>query len=334
MLRTTFLLALGFLTLCGCHGKRAQIEILHPQASVGAGLRMSRDSWVGYAPWTLGASHGLFEKEGVTVQLKLFTEMADSRRAFENHQVDVALLTLNEVLLMKDRGLDPIVILAIDFSAGSDGVVAKPQVKNLKALKGKRVGVEVGTISHYTLLKALEKASLKETDVTLVNLGSQDMPKAFKSGKIDALSLWEPFLTNILKESGGNRIFSSREIPGAIIDVMVVHKKVLSSRRADLVKLCRVWWSILDLMQHRREEAIREIARVQGDSAAVYAQELAGVELTGREPNQKLMGSQGKLGTIANSLREVASFLRKQGLISREYEVESLVANDLYREAL
>ena len=54
-------------------------------------------------------------------------------------------------------------------SNGNDMIVAKKGIGSIKALKGKKVGLETGLVEHLMLTKALEKNGLKITDVKLVN---------------------------------------------------------------------------------------------------------------------------------------------------------------------
>ena len=53
-------------------------------------------------------------------------------------------------------------------------------------LKGKRIGYVKATTSHYILLRLLEEAGLKWTDIKPVALSPQDGLAAFSSGAIDA----------------------------------------------------------------------------------------------------------------------------------------------------
>jgi sulfonate transport system substrate-binding protein len=53
-------------------------------------------------------------------------------------------------------------------------------------LKGKRIGYVKATTSHYILLRLLDEAGLKWTDIKPVALSPQDGLAAFSSGAIDA----------------------------------------------------------------------------------------------------------------------------------------------------
>ncbi len=62
-------------------------------------------------------------------------------------------------------------------------------------LKGKKIAYTQGSSGHAFLVQLLDRAGLKQSDVTLVNLQPGDALTAFNSGQVDAWAIWEPFVT-------------------------------------------------------------------------------------------------------------------------------------------
>ena len=58
--------------------------------------------------------------------------------------------------------------------------------------KGKKIGVELGFVSHLLLLNGLQKAGLSESDVELVNVPTHQTPQTLASGDVDAIVAWQP----------------------------------------------------------------------------------------------------------------------------------------------
>ncbi|WP_374536830.1 sulfonate ABC transporter substrate-binding protein [Chitinimonas taiwanensis] len=75
-------------------------------------------------------------------------------------------------------------------------------IKRVADLKGKRVVLNKGSNVHYLLVKALEKAGLKYTDVETVFLPPADARAAFERGAVDAWVIWDPFLAAAEKQIG------------------------------------------------------------------------------------------------------------------------------------
>jgi sulfonate transport system substrate-binding protein len=68
-------------------------------------------------------------------------------------------------------------------------------IKTVAELKGKKIALNKGSNVHYFLVRALDKAGLKFTDVELVYLPPTGGRAAFEKGDIDAWVIWEPYRT-------------------------------------------------------------------------------------------------------------------------------------------
>ena len=89
-------------------------------------------------------------------------------------------------------------------------------------MKGKKVAATLGQCNQLLLQKALEKAGLTDKDIQLVNMNPDDAGAAFAAGKIDVAVTWEPWITKISGEKKGHVIFSSKETPNLILDVLAI----------------------------------------------------------------------------------------------------------------
>jgi sulfonate transport system substrate-binding protein len=73
-------------------------------------------------------------------------------------------------------------------------LVAKDsKLTSVADLKGKKVALNKGSNVHYLLVKALEKASVKYSEVEPVFLAPADARAAFERGAVDAWVIWDPF---------------------------------------------------------------------------------------------------------------------------------------------
>ena len=66
-------------------------------------------------------------------------------------------------------------------------------LQSVADLRGKKVALNKGSNVHYLLVKALEKAGVKYSDITPVFLAPADARAAFERGAIDAWAIWDPF---------------------------------------------------------------------------------------------------------------------------------------------
>jgi sulfonate transport system substrate-binding protein len=66
-------------------------------------------------------------------------------------------------------------------------------IKTLGDLKGKKVALNKGSNVHYLLVKALEKAGVKYSEIEPVFLAPADARAAFERRSVDAWVIWDPF---------------------------------------------------------------------------------------------------------------------------------------------
>ena len=67
-------------------------------------------------------------------------------------------------------------------------------IRGLADLRGKKIATGRGSIGHYLLLRLLEEAGLKPTDVQVVFLNPGDAKAAFTSGAIDGWVTWGSYV--------------------------------------------------------------------------------------------------------------------------------------------
>ena len=66
-------------------------------------------------------------------------------------------------------------------------------IRTLADLKGKRIGFQKGSSSHYLVLRAVDKAGLQWSDITPLYLAPSDARAAFEKGSLDAWGIWDPY---------------------------------------------------------------------------------------------------------------------------------------------
>ncbi|MCX7739139.1 MAG: ABC transporter substrate-binding protein [Hydrogenothermaceae bacterium] len=140
--------------------------------------------------------------------------------------INVAALTLDEALKLYQSEIDVKIVMIFDYSYGSDVVIVKDYLKSIDDLKGKRIGVENTALGEFVLYRFLQKTGLKREDVDVVYLELHEHMEAFLRGDVDIVITFEPEKSKILSREG-KVIFSSKEIPMEIVDVLVAKTDIL-----------------------------------------------------------------------------------------------------------
>ena len=92
---------------------------------------------------------------------------------------------------------------------------------DLEELKGKKIGIAMGTGSEIFWRRVLEKKNLKPADYTMVNVEAPEMLAAIERGDIDGFAVWEPWPTRTLRRSRAPR--SCRPAEGIYNNVNFVY---------------------------------------------------------------------------------------------------------------
>src|SRR3979411_246745 len=163
-----------------------------------APLTVGYSDWPGWVAMQVAIDKGWIKEAGLDLTFQWFDYSA-SMDAFSAGKLDGNLMTNGDTLVTGAGGGKGIMIMLTDYSNGNDMIIAKPGIKSLKDLKGKKIGLEVGVVEHLMLLHALKKIGLAESDVTIVNTPTNQTPQVFASGQVDAIAAWQPNAGQALK---------------------------------------------------------------------------------------------------------------------------------------
>lgn len=307
-----------------------------PDKPVGVPLKIAYSDWPGWVAWEIAIQKKWFDEEGVPVEFSWF-EYVPSMEAYSAGKVDAVTMTNGDQLVTGSSGAPSVAIVINDYSNGNDMVVAKPGIEKIENLKGKKIGVELGLVSHLLLLKALESGGLSEKDVTLVNVPTDQTPQALKSGSVDAIVAWQPNSGQALKElAGSTPIFTSKNVPGLIYDVLAVNPKSLSERKGDWTKVVKVWKRVVDFIKDGKniDEAAKIMSARVGLSADEYKPLLGGTFLLTLAEASKAFEKGDTLASIYNSSKVVNEFQVKKEVYKESQAYETYLDPSLTKAVL
>ncbi len=249
-------------------------------------VRVGTNLWPGYEPLYLARDLGYFTDE--EVRLVELASASEVIRHFSNGNLDAAALTLDEVLLLAQAGLDPRIICVMDVSHGGDVILGQASIASMDQLVGKRVAVETTALGSYVLARALELSGLQASDIKVVPTAYSDHESVFRSGKVDAVVTFEPVRTRLLA-AGATPLFDSRAIPGEVVDVLVVSPDFLERNPQALRALLDSWFRALEYLDEQAEDAYVRIGRRLALDAREVAAGYEGLRLPGRSENRELL---------------------------------------------
>jgi NitT/TauT family transport system substrate-binding protein len=285
-----------------------------------APLTVGYSDWPGWVTWQVAIDKGWIKEAGIDLTFQWFDYSA-SMDAFSAGKLDADLMTNGDTLVTGAGGGKGIMVMLTDYSSGNDMIVAKPGIKSLKDLKGKKIGIEVGLVEHLLLLHGLQGAGMKEKDVKLVNAKTNETPQVLSSGQVSAIGAWQPISGQAMKGSpGAHPIYTSAQAPGLIYDVLAVSPASLNSRRADWMKLIGVWDKVVHYINDpaTQDDAVKIMAARVELTPDVFKPLLQGTHLIDVAEGKKVFKKAEGLTSLYGSSK-----------IADEFNV----ANDVYKKA-
>jgi NitT/TauT family transport system substrate-binding protein len=272
--------------------------------------------YVGWMPWGYLEESGIMdkwaEKYGIDVEIVQINDYVESINQYTAGAFDGCSMTNMDALsIPAGGGVDTTALIVGDYSNGNDGVILK-QGTALADIKGQTVNLVELSVSHCLLARGLESVGLSEQDITVVNTSDADLVAASKTDDVTALVTWNPLLSEILLDPGRTLVFDSSDIPGEIIDIMMVNTEVLEANPDFGKALVGAWYEVAGLMAAGDEAALTAMATASGTDLAGYKAQLDSTAMF-FTPADAVAFTQG--AELPKTMEFVATFLFDHGIL-------------------
>jgi NitT/TauT family transport system substrate-binding protein len=298
---------------------------LRPAAA--APLTVGYSDWPGWVAWQVAIDKGWLKEAGVDVTFQWFDYSA-SMDAFAAGKIDSVVMTNGDTLVTGAGGGKGVMVMLTDYSNGNDMIVGKPGIKSLKELKGKKIGIEVGLVEHLLLLHGLQANGMTEKDVTLVNSKTNETPQVLASGQVDAIGAWQPVSGQAMKSLPGSRpVYTSAQAPGLIYDVLTVSPSSLASRKAEWVKLIKVWDRVVHYIDDPKtqDDAVKIMSARVGLTPEAYKPLLKGTKLLDLAAGNKVFKKGDGLPSLYGSSKIADDFNVANGVYKEHQDINAYI---------
>ena len=182
--------------------------------------------WSGQGSWTtlpyvVAKEKSFFEKEGLKVQLITFRGTNLMLTALLTGDLDYATI-LPFLTGAAARGL-PVRILAAVTKSSSYFMVARPEIESVKALRGKKLGVNsFGSSADYAAYAAVSRSGMdpnKDLTILAIGGGTPERMAAVVSGSVDATVITSP--AEYAAEKQGLRVIMSAQELGQLVRIPI-----------------------------------------------------------------------------------------------------------------
>lgn len=281
-------------------------------------FKLAWSIYVGWMPWGYLEDSGIMDKwadkYGITVDIVQINDYVESINQYTAGAFDgVSATNMDTLSIPSGGGVDTTALIIGDYSNGNDAVILKGE-GGLADLKGKPVNLVELSVSHYLLARGLETVGLEESDLdAVINTSDADMIAAFATSDVEAVVTWNPLVSEIIGSNPDAKVlFDSAQIPGEILDLMVVNTDTLADNPAFGKAVAGAWYEVMGLMAAGDEEVLTAMAEASGTDLAGYKAQLAATEMF-FDPAAAV--AQAASPDLPTTMTTVAEFLFDKGIL-------------------
>ena len=149
----------------------------------------------------LSTSDALKTATGWDIEWRKFDAGTDVIAAMASGDVVLSELGSSPVAIAASSGVDLQLIGYSDVIGTAESLIAHngSGIASVADLKGKRIGVPLGSTAHFSLMGALQHEGIAESDVTIIGMKPDQIAASWDQDAIDAAWIWQPVQSELLK---------------------------------------------------------------------------------------------------------------------------------------
>lgn len=294
--------------------------------SEGTVLRIGAQPFPLYSSVYVAKELGFLEEEldavGATYEWTEFNSGPLVNEAVAAKTQDIGFMADMPAIIAKSSGQDIQIISNVAYGEKALAllVAADSKISSVQELEGKKVAYVTGSYAQHLLSLLLDEAGLSFDDIQSVNLPASDQPSALESGQVDAIVVWEQYIS-LLENDGvgkviadGTGIKRGNMVTYAVTDYAGAHPEVIEA----YIKACQRASEYIDENAREAAEAIAEDFGVNVDIMEKILEKFF------FDPNLSEMDIEG--------IAKVKYYLLEEGIIENDIDIDSFI-NTVYLEA-
>lgn len=264
-----------------------------------------------------------FSKDGITFQLEKFASGPPMIEAFAGERLDFGQVGDQPAIQAKANNIDLKAIGIYSSTEKGNALLATNEsgIKSIADLKGKKVGVTIGSVGHQLLYIYLKSAGLTVNDIQQINLSPGDIKTSLSSKNIDAAVTWEPNISQIVQEGSGSIIADGTGYK-LNVNVIIGTSKFLKENPEVTERLLKVLDKASKWIKENKQEALEIVSKD------------AGVPVAALEPGfEKSNLDIAFTDEAIKSIEDTEVFIKENNIIRTDVDVKELIDETYLKNA-
>ena len=230
-------------------------------------------------------------------------------QAFQTGKLDVAFLTLDEVLTLVSRKVDLRIISVVDDFYDGAALLTSPEIKSLKNLKLHSIGYENNTTGALLLDEFFNLTNMSHKTTQLYEIKQNEVVETYLNGTVDALIVKEPIKQKLLA-AGAQELMNSNQLNMPIPNVIIARGDVSQEKELEIAYFLKQYYRAYKFYERNTNEALKMISvRLQ-----LYPDELkdalSNIKLV--LPKQALLRLSGSPSNMELQIKQLSELMSKK----------------------
>lgn len=283
-------------------------------------VAIGMSGWTGFAPLTLAKEAGIFEKNGLSVEIKKIPQK-DRHLAIASGDIQCAATTVETFMIWNAAGVPIKQLFQLDMSHGADGMAVRNDIASIADLKGKTVAASApGTSPYFVLAWMLNENGLSLDDVTVVNLEPSAAAQAFVAGQNDAAMTYEPYLSTVRDNPDAGKIIATTLDYPIVMDTFGCTPEFIEANPEAVKALAASYYDALDMIESDKDKAYEIMGADVKQSGEDFGKSAGYLEWQDREANKAFMSS-----GIEEFYAKAGPLLKEIGIVKEIPATDTLV---------
>lgn len=266
---------------------------------------------------------GIFEKNGVNVQLVLRPEYSNTVELFANNEVDGAFEVFTDTIIQNAQGIKSKVVYVMDYSTNGDVIISSES--SISDLRGKTIGTNgIQSFSHYFVVKILETNGIQEHEVFFEPVSETNILQALSTGKISAGHTWEPTKSKAL-EKNYKILARAGDVPGTILDVVVFKPEIIKNRPNDVQAIVKSLSEARSFLDTNRAESLDIMSKIQAMTPSQFDKVFDDANRPDLDENKKILNQPDYEFSAYVLGDDVVEFYSKRGVLGELPDLNKIV---------
>jgi NitT/TauT family transport system substrate-binding protein len=289
-------------------------------------MTVARYYWPGQFWIEVADSKGWFKEAGLNVELvDTNSDFTGSQEDVANGKLDTQDFYVTDLVRYAAQGKELAMVLNTDSSIGAEALVAQQGINEIADLKGKKVGVEEGSATEYMLYTLLQQKQMNFDDIERVTETTERLPERFLKGELDAVVLWDPYMTEALARPGSKKLWDTSKTPGIVSAGFVFRKDFIKTRRDDVTKFVQVWQRTTEYIKANPAESYAIVARYNNDTPENVQAFVEIDKVFDLTDNIKAFASSGGFRSLPGQIKLINLYLKNQGIIQTDVQPQQIL---------